>query len=280
MTLPILLPAALGTLRPILITLSVAALAGGLVGVALAYVSGWAAMQLVPEVFDAPGEFAFAGAATAWLAAHDDAPVAHAPTWPLALVLSLTCAVCAAAGVAKFGPSFTAALSLAFVAALLLAGAIDWRHYVLPDLITLPLVWLGLVVNIDHHFVAVSDAVIGAVVGYGVLWLLFLPLRILRHTDGMGLGDFKLYAAVGAWLGWAAMPQVFLVSLLLGTAGMLIGRLAARDGASRVTSFGPYIVVAALITMFAGTPLNTQFRVPSSWQPHHQQPAIQSVPRA
>lgn len=278
MTLSILVPAALGALRPLLPTLASAALSGALVGVALAYISNWTAMRLVPEAFDGPGEFAFAGAATAWLAAHEEESVTHPPTWPLAVVLSIVCAVCAAATVEKFGLSLTAALSFAFVATLLLVGAIDWRHRVLPDLITLPLVWLGLIVNIDHHFSTLPDAVVGAVVGYGVLWLLFLPLRILRETDGMGLGDLKLYAATGAWLGWTAMPQVFLVSLLLGTAGMLIKRLVARDSGDRISAFGPYIVAAALITAFAGTPFNTQFRIPASWQ-SHQQPVTQALPR-
>lgn len=258
--------------------LSAATFVGALVGVALAYISGWAAMRLVPEAFEAPGEFAFAGSATAWLAAHDDAPDAGTTTWPLALVLGLTGAVCAPLSVVKFGLTPTAALSFVFVAALLLAGAIDARHRVLPDLITLPLLWLGLVVNIRQYFVALPDAVIGAVLGYGLLWLLFLPLRILQRSDGVGLGDFKLYAAIGAWLGWAVMPQVFVVSLVLGTAGLLIVRLVSREG-DRVSAVGPYIVAAALITVFVGTPINVQLRIPASWQSHHPQSVAQTLPR-
>ena len=134
---------------------------------------------------------------------------------------------------------------------------IDQETGLLPDDLTLPLVWAGLVVNLGGAFVPLRDAVIGAAAGYLSLWLIFWAYKLATGKEGMGYGDFKMNAAVGAFLGWKMLPLVILLSSLVGLAFGALQMFAARgrwDAGFRF-HFGPYIAIAALIALYWGEPL-------------------------
>ena len=131
---------------------------------------------------------------------------------------------------------------------------IDQASGYLPDDITLPLLWAGLLFNIARTFVPLPDAVIGAAAGYLSLWLIYWGYRLLTGKEGMGYGDFKMNAAVGAFLGWKMLPLVILVSSLAGLVFGVAQMLSARGGwdSKFKFHFGPYIAIAGIITMFWG----------------------------
>jgi leader peptidase (prepilin peptidase)/N-methyltransferase len=155
--------------------------------------------------------------------------------------------------------------SAAMLAALLLAWAlvaltfIDLDTQLLPDDITLPLLWLGLLLNTAGTFTDLRSAVLGAAAGYMLLWCVYWGFRLLTGKEGMGFGDFKLLAALGAWFGWQVIPLVVLVS---AGAGAVIGGLAiAFSGKGRDVRipFGPYLAVGGLVALFAGRALVTAY---------------------
>ena len=122
----------------------------------------------------------------------------------------------------------------------------------LPDQLTLSLLWLGLIININGSFVDLSSAVIGAIFGYISLWSVYWGFKLLTGKEGMGHGDFKLLAALGAWFGWQALPLILLMS---SVAGVIVGismMLAAKDKKSRPFPFGPYLAIAGWIFLAYG----------------------------
>lgn len=136
---------------------------------------------------------------------------------------------------------------------ILLAGSvIDIREQLLPDSLTLPLLWAGLVFNLNGTFAPLPEAVVGAVAGYLALWLVYHTFRLLTGKEGMGYGDFKLLAAIGAWLGWQALPVVILFASLVGVAtgiGMIV--FLGRDRQLPIP-FGPYLAAAGFLGMLYG----------------------------
>ena len=158
-------------------------------------------------------------------------------------------AVALAALALALGPSLQLLLASVFALSLLTLALIDARLYVLPDLITLPLMWLGLLINTQEQFAPVAAAVLGAIIGYLSLWTIYWLYKLLRNKEGMGYGDFKLSAAIGAWLGWQAMPSVVLVAALtaLCTAAVLL--LAGRLRIEQPMPFGPFLAFAGFLTM-------------------------------
>jgi leader peptidase (prepilin peptidase) / N-methyltransferase len=161
-----------------------------------------------------------------------------------------------------FGFGVTAACALGITWCLIALTGIDIDQQLLPDGITLPLMWAGLIAAIAIGPavgrpvpVSPADAIIGAAAGYLSLWLVFHSFRLITGKEGMGYGDFKLYAALGAWLGWKALP---LVILLAATAGALIGiamiLLRGRDRSAPMP-FGPYLAIAGWISMLYGQSL-------------------------
>ncbi len=154
----------------------------------------------------------------------------------------------------------TATLGALFLAWSLIAlTAIDIDTQLLPDDITLPLIWLGLLVNLNGTFVPLQSAVIGAVAGYLSLWAVYWLFKIATGKEGMGYGDFKLLAAIGAWLGWKMLPVVILLSSLVG-AVVGIGLIVfARHGRNTPIPFGPYIAAAGLIALFWGETINRTY---------------------
>ncbi|MCE9969669.1 A24 family peptidase [Aeromonas salmonicida] len=129
---------------------------------------------------------------------------------------------------------------------------IDLDKMLLPDQLTLPLLWGGLLFNLLGGYVPLGDAVIGAMAGYLVLWSLYWAFKLLTGKEGMGYGDFKLLAALGAWLGWQALPIVLLLSSLVG-AIFGIGLILLRNHhQSKPIPFGPYLAIAGWIALLWG----------------------------
>ncbi|PCJ40115.1 MAG: prepilin peptidase [Moraxellaceae bacterium] len=148
--------------------------------------------------------------------------------------------------------------SLEMVAILILTWSficltmIDYDHHILPDQITLPLLWLGLLLNLDGLFVPIESAVIGAAAGYLSLWTIYQLFKLATGKEGMGFGDFKLLAALGAWMGWEVLPLIILLSSLVGSIiGISFILIQGRDK-NIPFAFGPYLAIAGWITFFWG----------------------------
>lgn len=152
----------------------------------------------------------------------------------------------------RFGFGNTALAAMVFTFCLVALTFIDFDTHLLPDDITLPLLWGGLLWNISGGFTDLSSAVIGAVAGYLALWSIYWLFKLVTGKEGMGYGDFKLLAAIGAWLGWQQLPLVILLSSVVGAVigiGLIV---AARRGRNVPIPFGPYLVIAALIALVWG----------------------------
>jgi len=155
------------------------------------------------------------------------------------------------------GPELIGALVLTWT--LVALTVTDLRTMYLPDDLTLPLLWLGLLASLGGIFTDPSSAIIGAAIGYGLLWSVFKLFKLVTGKEGMGYGDFKLLAALGAWLGWQALPQIVLLSALVG-AGVGIGLILARrvQLSSRIP-FGPYLAGAGWIALVWGDSINEAY---------------------
>lgn len=192
---------------------------------------------------------------------HCKAPIS--PRYPVVEILTalLSCVVAW-----KFGPGWQSAGALLFVWAMIALSFIDFDTQMLPDALTLPLVWAGLLFNLYQTFVPLETAVVGAMAGYLSLWSVFwlyFGVRTLTNKlsgrddprEGMGYGDFKLLAAIGAFLGWKALPAVILLSSVVG-ACIGIGMIAFLRHDRRVPiPFGPYLAIAGILTLFFGDQL-------------------------
>jgi leader peptidase (prepilin peptidase)/N-methyltransferase len=154
----------------------------------------------------------------------------------------------------RFGPTLAALAAALFVWFTIALAFIDQQTGYLPDDLTLPLVWIGLIANLGGAFVPLADAVIGAAAAYLFLWSVNALFRLARGMDGMGYGDFKLYAAVGAFLGWKFLPLVILLSSLVGLVFGSLQMFSARRGWDWKFRFhfGPYLALAGVIAMFWG----------------------------
>ncbi|MXY64096.1 MAG: prepilin peptidase [Gammaproteobacteria bacterium] len=156
-----------------------------------------------------------------------------------------------------FGPGWTFLAAVGFVWTLIALAAIDIERHLLPDRITLPLLWAGLAVNLQGNtFTTLENAVIGAMVGYLSLWLIYHAHRILTGREGMGYGDFKMLAAIGAWLGWAMLPLVFLSAVVVHL--VLVSVLTVSGKLERHTPvpFGPSLLIGAWLTLLWGKTLS------------------------
>jgi len=139
--------------------------------------------------------------------------------------------------------------------ALLALSVIDIDHQLLPDDITLPLLWLGLAWHLLFRTLPLEDAVLGAIAGYGILWLVYHAFRIVTGKEGMGYGDFKLLAALGAWLGWQSLPVIILLSSLVGAVVGLSLMAILRRGRDVPIPFGPYLAAAGWLYLLFGDTL-------------------------
>lgn len=153
----------------------------------------------------------------------------------------------------QFGFSWLAAAMVVLTLGLLALSLIDAEHQLLPDALVLPLLWLGLLVNSsDSGLVSLQDGLYGAVFGYLSLWSVFWVFKLVTGKDGMGYGDFKLLAMLGAWGGWQVLPLTILLSSLVGAIlGVIILRLQ-RQGLAQPLPFGPYLAIAGWIAIIWG----------------------------
>lgn len=133
---------------------------------------------------------------------------------------------------------------------LLTLAVIDHHRQLLPDVLTLPLLWIGLLFNIQGHFASLEQATIGAVAGYVCLWSVFWLFKLSTGKEALGYGDFKLLAALGAWLGWQALPQVILLAAASGLLVTLIQRGLAKQDLNQPLAFGPWLAVSGAVNMF------------------------------
>ena len=170
-------------------------------------------------------------------------------------LLEIASAAFAAGALTLFGPTMTALAAFGLCAALLAMSAIDIDTHLLPDSMTLPLLWAGLIVNFNSMFASLHDAVLGAIFGYMVLWVVHWLFRLVRGVEGMGYGDFKLLAALGAWLGWAALPQIVLIAAVTGAVVGLAATWRGRMRFEEPLPFGPFLAAGGALTLFLGTPL-------------------------
>ncbi|EHK5439299.1 prepilin peptidase [Aeromonas hydrophila] len=153
---------------------------------------------------------------------------------------------------ATFAPGWGLLAALLLTWVLVALTFIDLDKMLLPDQLTLPLLWGGLLFNLAGGFAPLADAVIGAMAGYLVLWSLYWAFKLLTGKEGMGYGDFKLLAALGAWLGWQALPIVLLLSSLVG-AFIGIGLILLRNHhQNKPIPFGPYLAIAGWIALLWG----------------------------
>jgi len=174
-------------------------------------------------------------------------------------LVELAGGIVAACAIWKFGATPAGVSACVLLWALLALTMIDFDTQLLPDNITLPLVWLGLIVNIWGLFTSLPNAVIGAVAGYLSLWTIYWLFKLIRGKEGMGYGDFKLLAALGAWLGWQVLPVIVLLSSLVGAAiGITLIVFKGRDH-SVPMAFGPYLAIAGAIALFFGPTLTKLF---------------------
>jgi len=151
-----------------------------------------------------------------------------------------------------FGYSVQMLMALGFTWALVPLFLIDFDHQILPDSITLPLLWAGLVLSLFNVFIDAHSSIIGAVAGYLSLWSIFHLFKLVTGKEGMGYGDFKLLAAIGAWVGWQALPVVILFSSVVGAAiGILLILFKGRDH-SQPMPFGPFLAAAGWMTLLWG----------------------------
>jgi leader peptidase (prepilin peptidase)/N-methyltransferase len=163
----------------------------------------------------------------------------------------------AAWSAAHFGFGAAAIGAMLFLWCALALAFIDQATGYLPDDLTLPLLWAGLLLNAWGAFVPLADAVIGAAAGYLLLWSIYWVYRLLTGKEGMGYGDFKMNAAIGAFVGWKMLPLVVLVSSVVGLAFGVLQMIGARrgwDSAFRF-HFGPYLAFGAVVALFWGAPL-------------------------
>ncbi len=149
-----------------------------------------------------------------------------------------------------FGGTIQLFAALIFTFALIALTFIDLDTQLLPDSMTLPLVWIGLLFNIKATFVPLQDAVVGAVAGYLILWSIYWAFKLITGKEGMGYGDFKLLAALGAWFGWMALPTIILLSSVVGLIAAVGLMLFKGHQRSQPIPFGPYLAGAGMLALY------------------------------
>ena len=192
-----------------------------------------------------------------WIRLRGRCPDCAAPIslrYPLVEALG---ALALVAAVLVFGMTWTAVAAAACLWVLIALAFIDLESGLLPDQLTLPLLWSGLLVNLPGAFTHLASAVVGAVVGYLFLWLTYWAFKLATGKEGMGYGDFKLFAALGAWLGWQALPAVALLSAVAGILYALPPILLGRRDRNAPIRFGPFLAGAGSLVLI--------FRAESAW---------------
>ncbi len=174
-------------------------------------------------------------------------------------IVELCTALLSLAAALVFGPTLQLFGALLLIWSLIALTGIDIDTQLLPDSITLPLLWFGLLLNLNAVFTPLNDAVMGAAAGYLTLWSVYWLFKLTTGKDGMGFGDFKLLAALGAWFGWQAIPLIIILSSFVGAFIGILLILWKKQGREVPMPFGPYLAGAGLITLFFGDQLTTAY---------------------
>ncbi|MFM9971085.1 MAG: prepilin peptidase [Burkholderiales bacterium] len=171
------------------------------------------------------------------------------------LLTGIAMAYCAT----RFGATLAGLGAALFLCSLIAACFIDFDTQLLPDSITFPLLWLGLLINLPGTFTDLQSAVLGAVAGYLSLWSVYWLFKLATGKEGMGYGDFKLLAAIGAWTGWKMLPLVILASSVIGAVVGVLLIVLARRGREVPIPFGPYLALAGVVALFWGQTLTREY---------------------
>jgi len=190
-----------------------------------------------------------------WIALRGKCSSCKAPISARYPLVELLTGALSAVLVWQFGSGLTGLAALVFAWLLIAMTFIDADTQFLPDDLTFPLLWLGLLVNLNASFVPLNEAVLGAVAGYLVLWSVYWLFKLVTGKEGMGYGDFKLLAALGAWMGWTMLPAIILLSSVVG-AVVGIGLIVFQGrGREHKIPFGPYLAGAGMLAMLFREPL-------------------------
>ena len=174
------------------------------------------------------------------------------------VIESITCVLTLIVAI-HFGVTTQAILAILLTWSLIVLTAIDYDHQLLPDSITLPFLWLGILCNMFGEFTDIYSSLYGAIGGYLVLWSVYITFKIITGKEGMGHGDFKLLAMLGAWLGWQSLPLIIIVSSMLGSVigiGLII---IGGHNKSQPIPFGPYLALAGWISLLFGNQLTQMY---------------------
>jgi leader peptidase (prepilin peptidase)/N-methyltransferase len=191
-----------------------------------------------------------------WLVLRGKCSACKAPISARYPAVELFSALMSAALAWHFGTGWMGLATLVFGWFLLAMTMIDYDTQLLPDDLTYPLLWLGLLLNLNGMFVPLRDAVIGAAAGYLALWSVYWLFKLATGKEGMGYGDFKLLAALGAWLGWTMLPTIILLSAVVGALVGISLIVFAKRGRDKPIPFGPYLAAAGLVALLYGTPIS------------------------
>jgi len=178
------------------------------------------------------------------------------PRYP---IVELATGVLSALAIAHYGATLAGLGAMVLLWFLIALTFIDADTQLLPDSMTLPLLWLGLLLNLFDTFTDLRSAVIGAMAGYLLLWSIYWVFKAVTGKEGMGYGDFKLLAALGAWFGWPAIPSIILMSSVVGATIGIVLIMLARRGREVPMPFGPYLAGAGVLVLFFRAPLAAWF---------------------
>ena len=176
----------------------------------------------------------------------------HTPIAASYPAVELVTALAAGALIWHFGLNLAGISAVVLTCFLIVLSVIDLRTFLLPDDLTLPLLWLGLLLNLNGLFAPLGAAVIGAAAGYLALWIIYWLFKLLTGKEGMGQGDFKLLAALGAWLGWQALPFVLLFASCMGAIVGIVLLVLKKHRADTPIPFGPYLAAGGLLALLYG----------------------------
>lgn len=187
-----------------------------------------------------------------WLASRGKCHHCQVKISPRYPMIELTTAIGTMLVAWQFGATPMGYMALAFTLILITICVIDFEHQLILDNLSLPLLWLGLLVNTQSVFSTPTEAIWGAAIGYMLLWIVFHAFKLITGKEGMGYGDFKLLAALGAWFGFVALPQIILIAALGSILVSVIGILLKKRTASSPMAFGPFLALGGWVVLFFG----------------------------